>query len=116
MKTLKAIGYNGNDFISFEMSIPKVKGRDLLVEVKAISINPIDSKVKHMAGSSDGIPVILGFDGCGIVKSVGERAKLFKSGDEVYYAGDITRDGSNANLQLVDERIVGHKPSSLSFE
>jgi len=115
MTTLKAIGYDGNEFVAFEKQIPESTGRDLLVEIKAISINPIDSKVKHMLGGSLEKPLILGFDACGVVKSIGEGVSLFKPGDEVYYAGDMTRDGSNANVQLVDERIVGHKPNSLSF-
>ena len=115
MKKLKAIGYNGSEFAAFEKQIPEVTGRDLLVEVKAVSINPIDSKLKHMLGGNIDNPRILGFDGCGIVKAAGQSAHLFKVGDEVYYAGDMTRDGSNANLQLIDERIVGHKPKSFSY-
>jgi NADPH2:quinone reductase len=115
MTTLNAIGYDGNKFVVFEKQIPEVTGRDLLVDIKAISINPIDSKVKHSVGGSPENPLILGFDACGVVKSIGEGVSLFKSGDEVYYAGDMGRDGSNANLQLIDERIVGHKPNSLSF-
>ncbi|MCS5592854.1 MAG: zinc-binding alcohol dehydrogenase family protein [Gammaproteobacteria bacterium] len=115
MTTLKAIGYDGNEFVSFEKQMPDASGRDLLIEIKAISINPIDSKVKHMVGGSPEKPLILGFDACGVVKSIGEEVSLFKLGDEVYYAGDMARDGSNANIQLIDERIVGHKPSSLSF-
>ena len=115
MTTLKSIGYDGNEFVAFEKQIPEVMGRDLLVEIKAISINPIDSKVKHMVGGSPEKPLILGFDACGVVKSIGEGVNLFKPGDEVYYAGDMARDGSNANVQLIDERIVGHKPNSLSF-
>lgn len=115
MTTLKAIGYDGNEFVAFEKQIPEATGRDLLVEIKAISINPIDSKVKHMLGGSLEKPLILGFDACGVVKSIGEGVSLFKPGDEVYYAGDMARDGSNASAQLIDERIVGHKPNSLSF-
>ncbi len=81
---------------------------DLLVEVKAISLNPVDTKVR---GSRAGR--ILGWDASGVVAGVGDRVSHFKVGDEVYYAGDITRDGCNAELHLVDERIVGRKPSSL---
>ncbi len=115
MKTLKAIGYNGKEFVAFEKQIPEATGRDLLVEIKAISINPIDSKVKHMVGGNLEKPLILGFDACGVVKSIGAEVSLFKPGDEVYYAGDMSRDGSNANVQLIDERIVGHKPNTLGF-
>lgn len=112
---LQAIAFNGTEFFVCEKPMPEASGRDLLVEIKAISINPIDSKVKHMVGGSAEKPLILGFDGCGIVKSIGEKVSLFKPGDEVYYVGDMSRDGSNANYQLMDERIVGHKPDSLSF-
>lgn len=115
MTMLEAIGYDGNAFIAFDKQIAESTSRDLLVEIKAISINPIDSKVKHMFDGSPEKPLILGFDGCGIVKSIGEDVSLFKPGDEVFFAGDMTRDGSNANYQLIDERIVGHKPDSFSF-
>ena len=112
---LEAIAFNGVEFFACEKPMPEASGRDLLVEIKAISINPIDSKVKNMVSASPEKPLILGFDACGVVKSIGEDVSLFRTGDEVYYAGDMTRDGSNANAQLVDERIVGHKPNSLSF-
>jgi zinc-binding alcohol dehydrogenase family protein len=115
MAILKAIGYDGNAFVAFEKQMPKATGTDLLVEIKAISINPIDSKIKHMVGGSPEKPLILGFDACGVVQSIGEEVSLFKPGDEVYYAGEMSRDGSNANVQLIDERIVGRKPNSLSF-
>jgi zinc-binding alcohol dehydrogenase family protein len=115
MAILKAIGYDGNAFVAFEKQMPKATGTDLLVEIKAISINPIDSKIKHMVGGSPEKPLILGFDACGVVQSIGEEVSLFKPGDEVYYAGEMSRDGSNANVQLIDERIVGLKPNSLSF-
>jgi zinc-binding alcohol dehydrogenase family protein len=115
MAMLKAIGYDGNAFVAFEKQMPKATGTDLLVEIKAISINPIDSKIKHMVGGSPEKPLILGFDACGVVQSIGEEVSLFKPGDEVYYAGEMSRDGSNANVQLIDERIVGRKPNSLSF-
>jgi zinc-binding alcohol dehydrogenase family protein len=115
MAMLKAIGYDGNAFVAFEKQMPKATGTDLLVEIKAISINPIDSKIKHMVGGSPEKPLILGFDACGVVQSIGEEVSLFKPGDEVYYAGEMSRDGSNANVQLIDERIVGLKPNSLSF-
>ena len=112
---LEAIAFNGTEFVNCEKPMPEATGRDLLVEIKAVSINPIDSKVKHMVGGSPEKPLILGFDGCGVVTSIGDEVGLFKPGDEVYYAGDMARDGSNANVQLVDERIVGRKPNSLSF-
>lgn len=114
-KILRAIGYNGQDFVCFKEKMAPLKDRDLLIEVKAVSINPIDSKIKKTLKNTPNRAKILGFDGAGIVKDIGKKVKLFKTGDEVYYAGDINRDGSNANLQLLDERICGHKPKSFSF-
>ncbi|MBC8493986.1 MAG: zinc-binding alcohol dehydrogenase family protein [Candidatus Thioglobus sp.] len=111
---MQAIGYNGKSFVEFEHSLNKPQGRDLLIEVKAISINPIDSKVKQTVVDASS-PKILGFDCAGVVRSVGDQVSFFKVGDEVYYAGDITRDGSNATHQLVDERIVALKPTTLDF-
>lgn len=111
---MKAIGYNGDTFIEFETSIDILKNHDLLVEVKAISINPIDAKVKQAVLKNSKVK-ILGYDCSGVVKAVGDDVSLFKVGDEVYYAGDITRDGSNASHQLVDERIVALKPKTLNF-
>lgn len=112
---MQAIGYNGSEFIEFEKTLNNPTGRDLLVEIKAISVNPIDTKVKHTV-AKDGAVKILGYDASGIVSAVGEQVSLFKVGDEVFYAGDVTRDGSNTAYQLVDERIVGRKPKSLNFE
>ncbi len=112
---MQAIGYNGCEFIKLEKVLSNPTGQDLLVEIKAISINPIDTKVKQTIAKDSG-PKILGYDACGIVCAIGEKVSLFKVGDEVFYAGDVTRDGSNATHQLVDERLVGHKPKSLNFE
>jgi len=112
---MQAIGFNGADFIEFEKEIESPLAHDLLVEIRAISINPIDAKVKQSITKQQSPPTILGFDACGIVRSVGDKVSLFKAGDEVFYAGDMTRDGSNATHQLVDERIVGNKPTSLSY-
>ncbi|MBX3626678.1 MAG: zinc-binding alcohol dehydrogenase family protein [Rhizobacter sp.] len=89
--------------------------RDLLVEVKAVSVNPVDTKVRKRAAPPAGEVKVLGWDATGVVKAVGPQVTLFKPGDKVWYAGDITRPGSNAELQCVDERIVGHLPLSLSF-
>ena len=98
-----------------ELEVPKAKGRDLLVEVKAISVNPVDYKIRQSRPAQDDQWQVIGWDATGIVKEVGEETDLFKVGDEVWYAGDLTRPGSNAQFQLVDERIVGKKPASLSF-
>ncbi|NKE48121.1 zinc-binding alcohol dehydrogenase family protein [Roseomonas frigidaquae] len=89
-------------------------GRDLLVEVRAISVNPVDAKVR-MRADPVGTPTLLGYDAAGVVRAVGPQATLFRPGDAVFYAGDITRPGTNAELHLVDERIVGPKPRKLSF-
>jgi len=106
---------NPNAFLDVELPEPTALGRDLLVAVKAVSVNPVDTKIR---GPKDGVedpPRVLGWDASGIVEAVGPHVTLFKPGDEVYYAGDVTRSGSNAEFQLVDERIVGSKPKSLSF-
>ena len=112
---MQAVGYNGTEFVNFEKPVTDPLGFDLLVEVRAISINPIDAKIKQTITTKPKTPVILGFDACGVVLAVGDKTTLFKVGDEVFYAGDMTRDGSNAEQQLVDERIVGIKPKSLDF-
>jgi NADPH2:quinone reductase len=105
-------------FISFDAPRPSAQGQDLLVKIKAVSVNPVDYKVRQNSAKDTVLeqPKIIGYDASGVVEAVGENVTLFKVGDEVYYAGDITRPGSNAEYQLVDERIVGKKPSSLSFE
>lgn len=89
-------------------------GRDLLVEVRAVSVNPVDAKVRMRADPA-GTPKMLGYDAAGVVRAVGPDVTLFRPGDAVFYAGDITRPGTNAALHLVDERIVGPKPANLSF-
>ncbi len=90
------------------------EGHDMLVEVRAVSVNPVDTK-RRRSEEPQGGPRILGFDAAGVVRAVGPACTLFRPGDEVFYAGVVTRAGSNAQLQLVDERIVGRKPRSLSF-
>ena len=105
---------NGNniDFLKeIDLPVPVAKGHDVLVEVKAISVNPVDTKVR--AGFSAGMPRVLGWDGVGVVKSVGDAVKLFAPGDHVWYAGALGRPGSNSEFQLVDERIMALKPASL---
>lgn len=101
--------------IDIELPMPEAGGRDLLVEVKAVSVNPVDVKVRANAAPEAGQARVLGFDAAGIVKAVGGDTSLFKVGDEVFYSGVINRPGSNAEFQLVDERIVGRKPKSLDF-
>ena len=104
-----------NSLRDFEIERPVAKGYDLLVEVKAIAVNPVDTKVRSPKPETETEPHILGWDAAGIVKEVGDRVKKFQIGDEVYYAGDLTRPGCNSEYQLVDARIVGHKPKSLEF-
>lgn len=100
--------------IEFETDIPKPGPNDLLVEVRGVSVNPVDVKLRARAQPDDG-PRILGFDAAGTVTEVGSAVTRFQPGDEVFYAGDVTRPGTNAQFHVVDERIVGRKPSSLGF-
>jgi len=119
---MRAIGYrepqpidSDTSLIDLDLPVPVATGRDLLVEVKAVSVNPVDTKVRRNARPAEGDVRVLGWDAAGVVKAVGPDVKAFKPGDTVFYAGAIDRPGSNAEFQLVDERIVGSKPASLSF-
>ena len=120
---MKAIGFKqslpiseADSFTLFETDTPTPTGHDLLVKVSAISVNPVDFKIRQTAARDTVLdkPKIIGWDAVGTVTAVGDRVTRFKVGDSVFYAGDITRDGSNAEYQLVDERIVGRKPANLS--
>jgi len=91
------------------------QGHDLLVRVRAVSVNPVDAKQRIAGSATAARPRVLGWDAAGTVAATGSEVTLFKEGDEVYYAGDVTRPGSNSELQLVDERIVGSKPRSMDF-
>lgn len=104
-----------NAFLDVDLPRPTPSGRDILVAVKAVSVNPVDTKVRAPKDQVEESPRVLGWDASGVVEAVGPDVTLFKAGDEVYYAGDITRPGSNQEFQLVDERIVGFKPERLSF-
>lgn len=106
-----AAGNNTQFLQQIELPMPVATGHDLLIEVKAVSVNPVDTKVR--AGFSGSAPRVLGWDAVGIVKSVGDAVTLFTPGDEVWYAGALGRPGSNSEFQLVDERIVAHKPRTL---
>jgi NADPH2:quinone reductase len=101
--------------IDVELEKPVAEGRDLIVQVKAISVNPVDTKVRSPKDNIESSPRVLGWDVAGIVESVGEECSLFKPGDEVFYAGSITRPGGNSEFHRVDERIVGRKPKTLDF-
>lgn len=98
-------------FVTIDIEKPTATGHDLLVEVKAVSVNPVDVKVRASFTSADA-PKILGFDASGTVVAVGEEVTRFEVGDDVFYAGSIARPGTNAAVHLVDERITGHKPAS----
>jgi zinc-binding alcohol dehydrogenase family protein len=117
---MKAIGYSqtGPADVLFDVEIAKpIPGpRDLLVAIKAVSVNPVDSIVRRNVAPSSDQPKILGYDAAGVVEAVGSEVTLFKVGDEVYYGGAIDRPGTNSEFHVVDERIVGRKPSTLSFE
>ncbi|AZD20055.1 zinc-binding alcohol dehydrogenase family protein [Pseudomonas chlororaphis] len=119
---MKAIAYYAslpiNDPLSLqdiELPEPVAGPRDLLVEVKAISVNPVDTKVRQNVQPEGGAAKVLGWDVAGVVKAVGSDVSLFKAGDKVFYAGSIARAGGNSELHVVDERIVGHMPKSLGF-
>ncbi|WP_041523652.1 zinc-binding alcohol dehydrogenase family protein [Gilvimarinus agarilyticus] len=118
---MKAVGYlepqaidKDTALMDIELDKPTATGRDLLVKVQAVSVNPVDTKVRRSAKPDDGQVKVLGWDAVGEVVATGDQAQWFNVGDKVWYAGDITRAGSNAEYQLVDERIVGAKPQSLS--
>ncbi|WP_417695865.1 zinc-binding alcohol dehydrogenase family protein [Pseudomonas sp.] len=98
-----------------ELPQPTAGPRDLLVEVKAISVNPIDTKIRQNVQPEDGAAKVLGWDVAGVVKAVGNEVTLFKAGDKVFYAGSIVRAGGNSELHVVDERIVGQMPKTLGF-
>jgi zinc-binding alcohol dehydrogenase family protein len=120
---MKAVGYQTPQAISAADSLiditlpdPVAEGRDLLVEVKAVSVNPVDTKVRKSAAPAEGEAYkVLGWDASGIVRAVGPEVTLFQPGDRVWYAGSIARPGTNSELHRVDERIVGHMPRSLDF-
>jgi zinc-binding alcohol dehydrogenase family protein len=99
---------------NFDLPVPTPRHHDLLVEIKAVSVNPVDTKIRR-AAEPLGEPRILGFDAAGIVRGIGPDVQNFSIGDEVFYAGVPDRPGTNAEYHLVDDRIVGHKPRSLSF-
>ncbi|MGG1217395.1 zinc-binding alcohol dehydrogenase family protein [Priestia endophytica] len=119
---MKAVGLykylpitNEESLVDVEVEQGNPTGHDLLIRVQAVSVNPVDTKVRAPKDKEEEKPKILGFDASGIVEEVGEECSLFKKGDTVYYAGSIGRQGTNSEYHLVDERIVGRKPENLSF-
>jgi len=118
---MKAVGYlkaqaieQEDSLIDIDLPMPKPVGEDLLVQVKAVSVNPVDTKIRSAVNPNEGEHKVIGWDAVGEVVGVGENCELFKIGDRVWYAGDLTRSGCNAEYQLVDERIVGHAPKTIS--
>lgn len=119
---MKAVGFHESLPIShpeslLDVDVPRLEpsGHDLLVAVRAVSVNPVDTKVRFSGDLAGFAPRVLGWDAAGVVEAVGEDVSLVEVGDQVYYAGAITRQGCNSEYHLVDERIVGTKPESLSF-
>ncbi len=122
---MKAIGFKTSlpitapeSFIEFDLPTPVPTGHQLLVKIQAVSVNPVDFKIRQNAAKNVVLenPKVIGWDAVGVVEAVGEAVTLFAVGDAVYYAGDITQAGSNAEYQLIDERIVGKKPQNIGIE
>ncbi|MEH6825528.1 MAG: zinc-binding alcohol dehydrogenase family protein [Motiliproteus sp.] len=118
---MKAVAYtqslpitNSESLIDIELPQPISTGHDLLVKVQAIAVNPVDYKIRQNVAPTEGDYKVIGWDAVGEVVATGEETTQFNPGDQVYYAGDLNRQGSNAEYQLVDERLVGSKPKSLS--
>lgn len=118
---MKAVGYRKSlpigevkSLVDVELPKPSPAGRDLLVKVQAVSVNPVDTKMRMRAEPPAGEWRVLGWDAVGVVEAAGPEAKLFKPGDAVFYAGTLNRQGTNQEFHLVDERIVGPKPKSLT--
>jgi len=118
---MKAIGYltsqditAQDSLVDIDQPMPVATGRDLLVKVNAISVNPVDTKVRKNVQPENGDYKVLGWDAVGEVVAVGEQVQFYNKGDKVWYAGDLTRPGTNSEYHLVDEQIVGHKPTSIS--
>ncbi len=119
---MRAVGYqtplpieDPAALVDIELPQPAPKNRDLLVEIRAVSVNPVDTKVRQRASAEAGGWKVLGWDAAGIVAAVGPEARLFKPGDAVFYAGALDRPGTDAEFHLVDERLVGAKPASLGW-
>jgi NADPH2:quinone reductase len=119
---MKAVGFtrylpidDPQSLIDLDLTKPVPEGRDILVAVRAVAVNPVDTKVRAPKNDVETAPRVIGYDASGVVEAIGPDVTLFRPGDEVYYAGDITRPGTNQEFHLVDECIVGRKPASLSF-
>ncbi|KZM48738.1 zinc-binding alcohol dehydrogenase family protein [Labrenzia sp. OB1] len=117
---MKAVGYTApgpiareDSLLDLEMDRPAAGGHDILVRISAVSVNPVDTKIRASRAAEGDAPVILGWDAVGEVAEIGDAVSRFKVGDTVWYAGAINRPGTNAEFHLVDERIVGHAPKSI---
>lgn len=120
---MKAVAYqqanaitSNPTLVDIEIQPPIAQGYDLLVRVQAISVNPVDTKIRKNVSAEPDQWKVLGWDAVGIVEAIGDKVSNFEVGDQVWYAGALNRQGSNSEFQLVDERIVGHKPKSLNAE
>jgi NADPH:quinone reductase len=119
---MRAVGYqktlpidDPDSLVDIDLPKPEPKGRDILVEIRAVSVNPVDTKVRRNIGPGEDGWKVLGWDAAGVVVAAGPDATLFRPGDAVFYAGALGRPGTNAEFHLVDERIVGRKPASLGW-
>jgi zinc-binding alcohol dehydrogenase family protein len=119
--TMRAIGAVGGlpiddegSVVELELPVPSLRPRDVLVRVQAVSVNPVDTKLRAGMAAGDA-PRVLGFDAAGVVEATGPQVTTLEVGDEVWYAGDVERPGSNAELQAVDERIVAERPGTLDY-
>ena len=118
---MKALGYLQAHAVAdfslreFDLPVPEPGPLDVLVRIKAVSLNPVDTKVRASRSATSTRPVILGWDAAGVIERIGGKVTGFKPGDEVFYAGDLLRDGSNAEYQIVDHRVIALKPAHLSF-
>lgn len=116
---MKAFGVTDNkidSFVEFDKTKETATGRDLLVKIEGISINPVDIATRKNIADKLSEPKILGYDGYGVVEETGSEVENFKIGDKVFFAGDYTRDGSNQEYEIIDERIVAHAPKETSIE
>lgn len=118
---MKAVAYRvpgsidrEDSLVDISLDIPEARGRDLLIKINAVSVNPVDTKVRNSKAPEGDNWQVLGYDACGVVEAIGSEVQSFKPGDAVFYAGSIVRPGTNSEYHLVDERIVGPKPASLS--
>lgn len=121
-ETMKAVGLyhylpisDPHSLEDLTIAKPVAKGRDLLVKIEAISVNPVDTKIRAPKEMEEKEARILGWDAAGVIEAVGDEVHLFQPGDEVFYAGSVTRPGSNSQYQLVDEQLVAKKPETLDF-